>query len=88
MRESCRFMPGPTVRSFHENLAGTVDDDFGQGFVRQVWRQRLQVARQHQAAAIAFDRCDLAHFVTTAGATMFPGMVRSRIWVRVSIRRS
>ena len=81
-------MPGPTVRSFHENLAGTVDDDFGQGVVRQVWRQRLEVARQHQAAAVMSDRCDLAHFVTTAGPTMAPGTVRSKIWVRVSIRLS
>ena len=55
-------MPGPTVRSFHENLAGTVDDDFGEGVVRQVWRQRLKVARQHQAAAIALDRCDRRSF--------------------------
>ena len=34
LRQGCRFMPAPTVRSFHENLAGTVDDDFGQGVVR------------------------------------------------------
>ena len=82
-------MPGPAARSFHENLAGAVDDDFGQGVIRQIWRQRLKVARQHEAAAIAFNRGDRrGHFVTTAGATLTPGTVRSKICVRVSIRRS
>src|SRR3954447_2263717 len=88
MRQSRRLMPSPTARPFHEDLAGAVDDDFGQGLVRQVWCQRLQIALQDQAATVAFARCTRAHFVTTAGATMVPGTVRSRIWVRVSIRRS
>ena len=56
MGECCRFMPGPAARPFHENLAGAVDDDFGQGVIRQIRRQRLKIARQHEAAAIAFDR--------------------------------
>src|SRR3954470_20498283 len=88
MRQRRRVMPGPTARPFHEDLARAVDDDFGQALVRQVWRQRLEIALQDKAATIAFDRCRLAHFVTTAGATMVPRMVRSRIWVRVSSRRS
>src|SRR3954452_21271995 len=88
VRQSRRVMPGPTAGPFHEDLARAVDDDFGQALVRQVWRQRLEIALQDKAATIAFARCRLAHFVTTAGATMVPGMVRSRIRVRVSIRRS
>ena len=44
MRQSRRLVPGPTARPFHEDLARAVDDDFGQGLVRQVWCQRLEIA--------------------------------------------
>ena len=88
MRQTWRFVPGPAAGTFHENLAGAVDDDFGQGLICQKWSQWLEIARQHEPAAIAFDGGYGAHFVTTAGAARPLGMVRSKICVRLSIRRN
>ena len=88
MRQSWRFVFGPAAGTFHKHLAGAVDDDFGQGLICQKWSQRLEIARQHEPAAIPFDRVYGAHFVTTAGAARPPGMVRSKICVRVSTRRN
>ncbi len=55
MRQRCRFISLPAAWAFHENLAGAVDDDFGQGVICQIRSQRLEITRQHEPAAIAFD---------------------------------
>ena len=83
-----RLMPRPAGGAFDEDFAGAIDDDFGQVFVCEIGRQRLEIAFEDETCAAAIAGSSGSHGLVTMTWSAMDAGGGLNIWVRVSMRRS